>query len=114
MRKIFLFLLSFLSLSCFASDDRIIFQIIAAQLNFNASDIKSADTERQKDGQYIIHLKLRPAAANDLTQITQKYIGKRMVVSVDKKVISTATIQSELSGDLSLGSFSKEEAEKNR
>ena len=87
------------------SDDLLIFQVIQAQTTFNSANIETATAVEQADNKYGIQIKLKPAAANEFYRITGAGIGKVSNFVFKGRIISSATIQSQLGGNFLIAGF---------
>jgi preprotein translocase subunit SecD len=74
----------------------------AAEINLNsATDFIHIDMLLKEEGDrlqtgYEMNVMLSPEAAERMTQLTRASIGQQLTVSVNGRVLSTATVQSEL------------------
>ena len=107
---VILFSLTSLTANAESPSNLLTFQIIQSEINFNHPDIKSAEVIKQADNRYGIKIKLNAQASEQLKQMTKANIGKISHLVFNGKIISTATIQSELEGDFILVGFTNQEA----
>jgi preprotein translocase subunit SecD len=100
------FFVSFCSFSvAYSATPPVVFQVIENQLSLDSASIESATVERGG-----LSLKLKPKAAHDFQQLTQKNIGRRMNVVINGLLISSPMIQSALGGEFLLTGISHEQA----
>jgi preprotein translocase subunit SecD len=83
----------------------VVFQVIENQLILDSESIESATVEPGG-----LFLKLKPKAAHDFHQLTQKNIGKRMNLVINGVLISSPMIQSALGGEFLITGISHEQA----
>jgi len=78
----------------------------AAEINFDsATDFIHIDVLLKEDSDrlqsaYEMNVMLSPEAAERITQLTRASIGQPLTVSVNGRVLSTATVQSEVGANL--------------
>ena len=91
------------------------FQVIQHELIFDHSTIESAHIIVPKNNKYIysygVNLKLKNKAANELSTITERNIGKKANIMINGIVISSATIQGGMGQDVSITGLTQEQAE---
>lgn len=87
------------------------FLVIQDQFVFDSLTVKSAALI-QKEGIFQgLHIQLKPAAAEQFTNMTKTEMGKPLNLVFNKKVLSTSLIQSPLSGDIQISGISLEDAQ---
>jgi preprotein translocase subunit SecD len=96
------------------ADNSVVFQVIQNQLAFDRSTVESATISPPKNASdsYGVNIKLKPAAADKLNDLTRANIGKHAVVMLNDKAISTTTIMGNLGGEFLLTGLTKEQANK--
>ncbi len=94
------------------TDNSVVFQIIQGQMVFNNSTVESATINFPKSSadSYGINLKLKTIAADKLGDLTQENIGKKANIMLNRRVVSSATIQSKLGGEFLITGLTKEQA----
>lgn len=103
-----------ISSNCFAAglaQDALTFQVIQASMNFDSVNVESATVIQAIDKKYGLEIKLTPAAAAEMGRLTHAGIGKIATMVFDGKIISTATIASQMNGDFMVSGLTKEQAE---
>lgn len=94
------------------NEQSIIFQVNQDDVAFNNSTLESATLITvNATNEYGVQLKLKKDAAIKLRTISSQNIGKKSRITLNGKLISSPTIQSELSAEFIVMGLSKIEAE---
>jgi len=94
------------------SNARLEFQVIQEQINFDAANIKKASLIESKDGTFGgLQIELNPSASSDLTRVSEAGIGKCANLVLNKKIITSATIRSQLRNKFIIKDITKEDAQ---
>ncbi len=96
-----------------SNTDSVVFQIIQSQIVFDNSTVESATISVPKNtaDRYGVNIKLKTAAANKLSDLTQKNIGKQANIMLNGKMISSATIQGQLGAEFLVDVLTKQQAD---
>jgi preprotein translocase subunit SecD len=96
------------------TDNSVVFQVIQNQIAFDRSTVESATIipPRDKSDSYGVNIKLKPDAAAKLQDLTQTNIGKKALIMLNDKAISTTTIMGNLGGEFLLTGLTKQQATK--
>lgn len=94
------------------TDHLVVFQIIQSQMVFDNSTVESAtiSTPKNMADTYGVNLKLKATAANKLNDLAQKNMGKQANIILNRKMVSSATIQGQLGAEFLVTGLTKQEA----
>jgi preprotein translocase subunit SecD len=88
------------------------FQVVQSQFVFDHKTIKNASLITHHNGTFRgLHLELKRSALNEFERMTNLNRGKRVNIVFDKKIITSAIIQTPLGGSLLISGISQEEAQ---
>ncbi len=87
------------------------FQVIQTQIELTKQSFKSVKLMPAASGKYAVHVELTPEATAQLQKLTSNNINHEMNIVWNKRILSTATIISELGGQLQISGLAKKDAE---
>ncbi|RDI46049.1 SecDF P1 head subdomain-containing protein [Aquicella lusitana] len=89
----------------------LMFQVIQDQIIFDNSNIKSAMLI-EREGNFIgLEIELKAPAIDEISRISKAGLGKQLNIVLDKKIITTAIIQTPLGGKLLIKGITRQEAQ---
>lgn len=94
-----------------ADHETMMFQIIQEEFAFDVKSINQAKIIKSANGLFQgLEIELKPKFAEQFYQLTGKYIGKRVSIFFNNKVIAMPTLQSQLSGRLLITGVTQDDA----
>lgn len=88
----------------------LVFEIILDQFTLDKKTVEKASIE-EKNGNFSgLHIKLKADAEKIFERVTRSAMTRRMNLVLNNRIVSTATVQSPLGGELLITGITKEDA----
>lgn len=95
-----------------SSDHALVFSVVQDDFVLDTQTIKSASMIEKPEGRFGgLHIELKPKAAEQFAEITKAGVGRKLILVFNKVVVTTAVLQSPISGNFVVSGISREDAQ---